>query len=272
MHKLFVQQCVPLFESFNNLSHQSNPPVQKCQELLNQLKFQIANLTCSLEPSDPQDEVKALLLSREILENAATFSLNIRDIPSFARYLAQLKTYYYDYSSKLSDYPSSQQWPLLGLNLVRLLASKQIEDFHIELELLPLAKHSNMYVKHPVQLEQDLMEGAYNKVLKPKMEPPSPAYNFFIDQLMGTVRDEIAECCEKAYEYLSIQEAQKLLGFTNVEGLKKYASQRNWKTAHRMDTGDIFSFETKEESKTEIPSLKIVQQTLHYARELERIV
>ena len=34
----------------------------------------------------------------EILENAAFFSVRIQDIPSFERFLAQLKTYYYDYA------------------------------------------------------------------------------------------------------------------------------------------------------------------------------
>jgi len=271
MAQRFLSETLPLFENFKHSANQ-NGSREKSQEILHQLKSKIANLTCSLEQSKPDDEIKALLLSREILENAAMYSLQIEDISSFARYLAQLKTYYYDYSSKLSEYPSSQQWSLLGLNLLRLLASKKIEEFHIELELIPLEKHSNMYIKHPVQLEQDLMEGAYNKVLKPKHQPPTKAYEFFMAELMITVRDGIADCCEKAYEYLSIPEAQKLLGIANAQDLKSYASKRNWKITNRMDKGEIFIFDTNEESKTEIPSLKIIKQTLQYARELERIV
>lgn len=40
----------------------------------------------------------------------------------------------------------------------------------------------------PVQLEQYMMEGAYNKVLKARDTAPADYYAFFMEQLMSTVR------------------------------------------------------------------------------------
>ena len=54
-----------------------------------------------------------------------------------------------------------------------------------------------MYIKHPVSLEQYIMEGSYNKVLSLKGNVPAESYNFFFDILLNTVRDEIASCLEK---------------------------------------------------------------------------
>lgn len=41
--------------------------------------------------------VKELILARDILEIGAFFSIEKRNIPSFERYMAQLKCYYFDY-------------------------------------------------------------------------------------------------------------------------------------------------------------------------------
>ena len=32
-----------------------------------------------------------------------------------------------------------------------------------------------------------------------KENVPAPSYSFFVDKLLGTIRDEIASCMEKAY-------------------------------------------------------------------------
>jgi 26S proteasome regulatory subunit N12 len=55
------------------------------------------------------------------------------------------------------DAPSQRQWIILGLNLLRLLAKNKMDEFHTELELIPLEKHDNIYIKHNVQLEQVLL-------------------------------------------------------------------------------------------------------------------
>ena len=62
---------------------------------------------------------------------------------------------------------------------------------------LPCSELSNIYIKHPVSLEQYIMEGSYNKVLSLKGNVPAESYNYFFDILLNTVREEIASCVEK---------------------------------------------------------------------------
>ena len=45
-------------------------------------------------------------------------------------------------------------------------------------------------ISHAVQLEQWLMEGAYNKVLEARPQLPHQAYSYFMEKLLSTVR-----CC-----------------------------------------------------------------------------
>ena len=44
------------------------------------------------------------------------------------------------------------------------------------------------HIKHATQLEQQLMEGAYNKVLSAKSTVPDQSYLYFMDKLISTVR------------------------------------------------------------------------------------
>lgn len=91
------------------------------------------------------------------------------------------------YSSYLP--PSTRQYCLQGLNLIRLLTQNRIADFHTKLESLPAdALHENIYIKHPVNLERWLMEGSYSKVWVAREEAPAEEYKFFVDSLMGTIR------------------------------------------------------------------------------------
>ncbi len=77
--------------------------------------------------------------------------------PTFSNYCPFLRR------TKLPE--SAQMYPLLGLNLLFLLSQNRVAEFHIELELLPVDKIlNNVYIKHPVSLEQYIMEGSYNKV------------------------------------------------------------------------------------------------------------
>ena len=60
-------------------------------------------------------KIKELVLARDIIEMGALYSIASRDIPAFSRYIAQLKSYYFDYQNlPKSDFRSQ----LLGLNLL----------------------------------------------------------------------------------------------------------------------------------------------------------
>jgi 26S proteasome regulatory subunit N12 len=86
---------------------------------------------------------------------------------------------------------SEREFPIRGLNLIRLLIQNRIADFHTTLESLPFPADelvANPFIRHPVNLESWLMEGSYSKVWNAREEAPAEEYKFFVDSLMGTIR------------------------------------------------------------------------------------
>ncbi|KAG0448215.1 hypothetical protein HPP92_027936 [Vanilla planifolia] len=115
------------------------------------------------------------------------------------------------------------------------------------------------------------MEGAYNRVLSARQTVPHETYVYFMDLLAKTVRDEIAGCSEKAYDFLTIADAKKILMFSSDQELSDYIAEEHpeWE----IKNGCLFFQRAKESQPCkEIPSLQLINQTLSYARELERIV
>jgi 26S proteasome regulatory subunit N12 len=147
--------------------------------------------------------------------------------------------------------PSEREFPIRGLNLIRLLIQNRIADFHTTLESLPLPADelvANPFIRHPVNLERWLMEGSYSKVWNAREEAPAEEYKFFVDSLMGTIRyvvwlhpsagpilltvewslcdrNEIASCEEAAYESLPIKDAATLLFFKSLSEVLDFAKQ-----------------------------------------------
>lgn len=205
----------------------------------------------------------------DILEIGAQWSVAAKDIPSFERYMAQLKCYYFDYKNSLPE--STFKYQLLGLNLLCLLSQNRVAEFHTELELLPADTiQTNIYIRHPLGLEQCLMEGSYNKIFLAKGNVPAASYTFFIDILLNTVRDEIGACMESSYDKVTTKDASRMLNLTSPKDTLEFALKKNWTLA---DDG-CFYFGTSQEKKTEepIPSADLVTLAIDYARELEMIV
>eukprot|EP00112_Aurelia_sp_Birch-Aquarium-sp1_P001694 Seg1183.10 transcript_id=Seg1183.10/GoldUCD/mRNA.D3Y31 product="26S proteasome non-ATPase regulatory subunit 8" protein_id=Seg1183.10/GoldUCD/D3Y31 len=207
-----------------------------------------------------------LILARDVLEIGVQWSVVMKDIPSFERYMAQLKCYYYDYSGILPESPYMYQ--LLGLNLMSLLAQNRLGEFHTELELLPAKEIQNsVYIRCPVALEQYLMEGSYHKVFLAKDNVPAEAYYFFINILIDTLRDEVAACMEKSYQQISFKEATRMLFFQNDANMTEYSVKRGWSIV-----GNSYHFTADAHDKQEVSANKLIEQCLGYAKELERIV
>ena len=72
-----------------------SPDLKKCGILLDKLKVLLTSL--EFLPTNQSVTPKELILSRDVLEIGALYSIKVKDIPSFERYLAQLKCYYFDY-------------------------------------------------------------------------------------------------------------------------------------------------------------------------------
>ncbi|RWR97520.1 26S proteasome non-ATPase regulatory subunit 8 A [Cinnamomum micranthum f. kanehirae] len=244
--------------------------IDTCTKLLSQLKVMLTEFP-SLPPlfKKSPNAVHDLTLARDIYEHAVVLSVKCEDQDAFERDFFQLKPYYTDTCGIIP--PSLQEYPILGLNLLRLLVQNRIAEFHTELELLSASALENPCIKHAVELEQSFMEGAYNRVLSARQTVPHETYVYFMDLLAKTVRDEIAGCSEKAYDYLSINDAKQILMFSSDQELSEYIEKEHSKW--EIKNGCVF-FQKAEETAPckEIPSLQLIKQTLSYARELERIV
>ncbi|KAJ1698048.1 hypothetical protein LUZ63_006560 [Rhynchospora breviuscula] len=263
-----LREVAQLFERFKAAFARND--FNTCTTLLTQIKVLLTkfpSLPPSFQPTPNASE--ELTIARQIYEHAVVLSVKIEDQEAFERDFSQLKPYYTDTCNIIP--PSSEEYPILGLNLLRLLVQNRIAEFHTELELLPPSALENPCIKHAVELEQSFMEGAYNRVLSARQAVPHETYVYFMDLLAKTVRDEIAGCSEKAYDYLTINDAKKMLMFSSDQELSQYISEDHpeWE----MRDGCVFFQKAKETQPCkEIPSLQLINQTLSYARELERIV
>lgn len=232
--------------------------------------MKILLLQLSFLPSEGASlDQRELILARNTLEIGALWSIETRDIPSFQRYMAQLKCYYFDYAALLPD--SAYKYQILGLNLLGLLAANRLAEFHTELEQLPVDELKNIYIKHPISLEQFLMEGSFHKVLLLKGNVPAQNYNYFMDILICTIRNEIASCIEKAYEKISAVKAAKVLMIESESELEDFVRKRDpqWVVS---DGHFIFSQHENKEKLHFVQNQFRIQEYLGYARELEKIV
>ena len=125
------------------------------------------------------------------------------------------------------------------------------------------------YIKYPAQREQHIMEGSYNKVLSARRDGLFQNEGmYFMDMLVDMVREEIAECSEKAYDNIVAGDLQTLLMLSSSADLNEYAAQRKWS----VSAGDVRFGKGDAETLFELPARKLISETLAYAKELERIV
>ena len=218
------------------------------------------------------NEEDELRLRREAAEHGVMISAATRDEDGFERHAAQAKAAY-DACKRMEGKPierSDNESLIVGLNLLRLLVQNRIAEFHTELETTEGETLADARVQAVLELEQFLMEGAYNKIAQRQSALPDPSYEYFMSMLMDTVRDEIASCAQSAYASLLAADAAKLLGFSNVKDFEAYARDREWPLD--ADGSVVFNEDAKPANAKDIPSASLINQTLLYAKELERIV
>lgn len=87
---------------------------------------------------------------------------------------------------------SLDEYPFLGLNLLRLLAENRIAEFHTELELLPQEALNHPCIKYAVELEQCFTEGTYNQLANAFHAVPNETYVYLMDRLAESVRYKFA--------------------------------------------------------------------------------
>lgn len=254
--------------------------------LLGQLKLKLVQLP-SLPPvfgASPTAQ-QELSLAREVYEHAALYSLCTKDAAVMERCFTQLKAFYADTrgSPLLVPARSPQEHGLIGLDLLRLLVQGRIAEFHTELELISPEDQRYPGIEYATQLEQWLMEGAYNKVLEASKKLPSEAHATLVQQVAFTVRDEIASCSEKAYARLRLSDAQKLMMLDSEAAIRDYASEHGWHveadgyinftaSSAAAAAGETAGAAGAKDPGPPSASLALINNSLVYAKELERIV
>ena len=258
--------------------------LSKAQQLVTNLKLLLTEL--SFMPTSGESSKQESLLIRSVLEIATLLAIEKQDLEGFERNMAELKTYYFDVSDELAESPYYHH--LLGLDLLNLLAQNRLADFHANLELLPREATKKTYIRHPIQLEQFLMEGSYNKIFLARENVPAENYKFFMDILVMTVRSEIAKCMEEAYDHLSVSDVARLLHFTPAE-TKEFASKRNWKMEpngeiafrrdllklHKLNVPGVRPQQPENKEMTDSTSMAVedvAKNLLGYAHSLETII
>ena len=201
----------------------------------------------------------------EALELGVLLTVSEGDLDAFARSMAQLKPYY------AAGAITPRRCHILGLNLMYLLVDNRLSEFHSELELLTEQEASSPFVSFPINLERQLMVGIYDEVLNAGMNVPDPSYQFFVDNLLQTVRDSIADCVEVSYKTMKLADAMTMMKFDNQHALMEYVEKfrDDW-----IVEGDTLCFQPPPmgSKASDIPSMKLIAQSLSYATEMERIV
>ena len=199
------------------------------------------------------------------LELGVLLSVAAGDLDAFARNVAQLKPNY------VLGTPSERKCLILGLNLMFLLVENRLAEFHAELELLTENEAATPFVSFPIQLERQLMVGSYDELLSAHARIPDPSYAFFMDNLLQTVRDSIADCVEVSYKTMKTTDAMTMMKFDSPQQLVDYIEEcrDDW-----IVEGDTICFQPPPSGSkaTDIPSLKLIAQSLSYATEMERII
>lgn len=212
-------------------------------------------------------------IAASALELGVLISVADEDLDAFARNVSQLKQYYSGLSSTPAD---SKKCHILGLNLMYLLVENNLSEFHAELELLSTTEASSPFVSFPITLERQLMVGSYDEVLRAGSQVPDASYKFFMENLLQTVRDSIADCLEVSYKTMKMADAVNVMKFDNREELQQYVEEcrDDWLVVKNDKGEDVLCFQPPEggSKASDIPSMKLIAQTLSYATELERII
>ena len=232
--------------------------------------------------SSNDSPLEYITLAANALELGVLLSVADDDLEAFARNISQLKPYYAALSARGGDLTSTtttastateRKCHVLGLNLMHLLVDNRLSEFHAELELLSEAEACTPYVSFPITLERQLMVGSYDEVLNSSSNIPDASYSFFMENLLETVRDAIADCIEVSYVSMKLSDAMIMMKFDSIGELQMYIQEKreDWILE---DGGDKLTFQPPSSGgkAVDIPSMKLMAQSLSYATELERIV
>jgi len=211
-------------------------------------------------------DVIELSIARETYELAALAAVANRDGAAFNRAIAALSVYYHDFATVLP--PSPLQPRISGLALLKLISDDDISAYAAAVELITdTAVRNSPEVRFVVDVAAAVSEGRYNSVLTAAARLPANEFGFFIDRLIVTVRNKVADYSESAYSRYPLERAHSLLMIDDAADVRLFAKQRQW----TIDGADIV-FPSAKAPTAGYSALTSIAENLKYANELERIV
>ena len=160
-----------------------------------------------------------------------------------------------------------------------LLSFNKISQYHTEIELISQEDiDKNIYIKVPVSLETYFVQGSYQKILQQQQNVPIVAYNFFIEKFVDAIRYEIARSAERSYESLSLRSMQNMFMIESEAQLQAFIAQNQRDSAESRESvkwevrGDRLHFVKARKEVSEIPAIDMINLSLEYATELNRII
>ena len=214
---------------------------------------------------------------QDVLEIGAYISLFQRNMTEFVKYMNHLKTYYYDIMRGLPKdatiTQSPRMYPLIGLDLLRCLVQHRLTEFHTLLECLPsYVLLSNVYIKGSIVLELCMIEGSFQKALKSCADIPGPEYQYFMECMIDSLRDELADCFEVAYNIVPKAAAMNLLFCRNEQDLMNFIQKRNWEYDAASDLVCFPKHARSTVLTTHCDMDLLLERNLFIARQMEKIV
>ena len=102
---------------------------------------------------------------------------------------------------------------------------------------------------------------------------PLLAYHFFIDKFVDAIRYEIARSAERAYDSLKLADMPKMFMIADQQQLAAFNQSNNDKSDVKWEMRDNrMHFLREKKHVEEIPNERMMQYTLGYATELNRII
>jgi hypothetical protein len=116
------------------------------------------------------------------------------------------------------------------------------------------------------------MIGSYDQVMEAASHPPVEYFSFFLTSLFETVRLNIWDCILSSYRSLTLAAATDMLMFSNPSETRAFLEMKSDGTLTIHN--DVIDLNSQKDVKSEeeIRSHRLIEQTLTYAGELERIV
>jgi 26S proteasome regulatory subunit N12 len=131
-----------------------------------------------------------------------------------------------------------------------------------------------VFIKVPVRLETYFVQGSYQKILSQQQNVPVPVYNVFVEKFVDAIRYEIARSSECSYDSLSLADAMTIFMIDSRDKLAEFIQQNQQKAtrAQWKVEGDRLHFLRDRRETVEIPNHKMINLSLQYATELNRII